>query len=278
MTVGTFTAIVQLVGQVQSPFRDISSVLTKYYETCAAAERIMEIEGIEEDCSSELTLSRELENFVSIKAENLSFSYGEEPVLRAASIEIKRGEIAVIKGISGIGKSTFFKLLLGILKPAGGSICINCENKSISAGRETRRMFAYVPQGNMILSGSIRRNITFLEDGGDDEKIVAAAKNACIWDFIQSLPDGLDTVIGENGMGLSEGQVQRIAVARAFFYDAPVILLDEATSALDEKTELEILQNVKSMKNKTCIIITHKKSAESICNREICLSDGKFSV
>lgn len=274
MTVGQLTAIVQLVGSVQSPFRDIAGIIPKFYATAASAERIMEIEQLDGDFSAEEDIPKG--DFVSVTADGVSFSYDDEAVLSGASLEVKRGEIAVLYGMSGKGKSTFFKLLLGILKPSDGRIAINFSDGSAPACAQLRKMFSYVPQGNMIISGTIRENIAFLDAGGDGERVVCAAKNACIWDYISELPDGLDTVLGEGGMGLSEGQVQRIAIARAFYHGAPIILLDEATSALDEATELEILKNIKAMKDKTCFIITHRPGAFEICDRKILLENKKF--
>ena len=274
MTVGQLTAIVQLVGSVQSPFRDIAGIIPKFYATAASAERIMEIEQLDGDFSAAEDIPKG--DFVSVTAEDVSFSYDDEAVLSGASLEVKKGEIAVLYGMSGKGKSTFFKLLLGILKPSDGRIAINFSDGSAPACAQLRKMFSYVPQGNMIISGTIRENIAFLDAGGDGERVVCAAKNACIWDYISELPDGLDTVLGEGGMGLSEGQVQRIAIARAFYHGAPIILLDEATSALDEATELEILKNIKAMKDKTCFIITHRPGAFEICDRKILLENKKF--
>lgn len=279
MTVGAFTAIVQLVGQIQSPFRDVASVIPKYYATCASAERIMEIEGIssDEDSGTSAKLPSESE-FVKISADGVNFSYGDEPVLRDVSFEVKKGEIAVLQGLSGIGKSTLLKIILGIIKPTGGAVTLDFKDLRLPADGGARGLFAYVPQGNLILSGSIRKNIAFFDDSADDEKIISAAKNACIWDFICSLPDGLDTEIGENGAGLSEGQVQRIAIARALYRGAPVILLDEATSALDESTEAQVLENIRKMKSKTCIIITHKDAALKICDKFLKLSNGVLEI
>jgi ATP-binding cassette subfamily B protein len=138
-------------------------------------------------------------------------------------------------------------------------------------------MFAYVPQGNFLLSGSIRENISFVRPDATDEEIMAAAKIACA-DFIDELPEGLDTMIGEKGLGLSEGQVQRVAIARAIICKCPIIILDEATSALDEATEIRLLKNIEHLKNKTCILISHKKAANKVCNKEVVIQDKKIIV
>lgn len=273
MSVGAFTAVIQLVGQIQSPFRDVASVIPQYYATCASAERIMEIENIcGDDCESGAPLPP-VEDFCTIRAENLSFSYGEEPILQNVNFEIKKGQTAVLQGLSGIGKSTLLKIVLGIISPSGGRAVLEFKNAAVPCKSNVRKMFAYVPQGNLILSGSIRKNIAFFDDNADEQKIISAAKNACIWDFISSLPNGLDTKIGERGLGLSEGQVQRIAIARAFYKEAPIILFDEATASLDESTETAVLENIRKI-GSTCIIITHKDAALKICDKHFCISDG----
>lgn len=275
MTAGQLTAIVQLTNAIQSPFRDIAAIVPNFYAAAASAERIMEIENIPSD---EKIAPLPKEPFSFVRAKNVSFSYEDNVVLKNASFEVKRGETAVLYGMSGKGKSTFFKLLLGILKPDTGEVLLNFSGKDVAAGASTREIFSYVPQGNMIISGTIFENISFFDDNADAEKVKKAAENACISDYISSLENGMNTVLGEGGTGLSEGQIQRIAIARAFYHDAPVILLDEATSALDEKTELEILKNIKAMEDKTCFIITHRPGAFDICDKKILLENCEFSV
>ena len=270
MTIGTFTAIIQLVGSIQSPFREISGVIPNFYATCASAERIMEIEKLGSDISNESEICDILpEKFEKIEAKNLSFSYGDKKVLSDVSFCINRSETAVIRGDSGIGKSTLLKIMLGILTASHGKIEVSGGGMAQNISAATRSLFSYVPQGNMILSGTILQNIAFMDENADRNKVEDAAKKACIWDYVSSLPDGFNTVLGEKGLGLSEGQVQRIAIARAFFCSAPIILLDEATSALDEPTEMRILDNIKKMKNTTCIIVTHRPAAETIADKII---------
>lgn len=274
MTVGTFTAIIQLVGDIQSPFREISGTLSGFFGTLASAERIMEIENLSSDDADDM----KIRNFEGLEIKDISFSYGEEVVFEKASLSIEKGDIAVISGPSGIGKSTLFKLLLGIFSPHDGEITVQADGLSIPLTASCRSLFAYVPQGNMIISGSIAKNIAFFEDCPSEEKLRDAAECACILDYIDSLPDGFDTVIGENGLGLSEGQVQRLAVARAMYYDAPVILLDEATSALDEAVEAQILSNIKMCTDKTCLIITHKDAAFGISTKNIRLDSHRLAI
>ncbi len=272
MTVGAFTAIIQLVNSIQSPFREISGTVSQFFAACASAERIMELEAV----SSDMPLGEAPKDFTKIKAEGMSFSYDGEKVLSDASFEINKGDILVVGGGSGKGKTTMFKLMLGMLSPQSGEINIYNNVEKIPATSQTRGLFAYVPQGNMIISGTIRKNIAFFDDEPDEEKIISAAQSACIYDYINTLADGLDTYIGEKGLGLSEGQVQRIAIARALYSDLPVILLDEATSALDEETEAKILSNIKSLNGKTCIIISHRRAAFDIATRRLRLENGRF--
>lgn len=272
MTVGTFTAIIQLVGAVQSPFREISGTVSKFFATLASAERIMDMENLPEDIKDD----GKIKDFSSIEIKDMSFSYGDGEIFAGANLSIQKGDIVVIRGISGQGKSTLFRLLLGIHKPNSGEISVCDGTKSIPLTASARELFAYVPQGNMIISGSIARNIAFFDENPDYDRLVRASECACIRELIDSLPNGFDTVIGENGMGLSEGQVQRLAVARAIYLDAPIILLDEATSALDDETETKILSNIKSLKDKTCLIITHKDAAFKISTKNVQINDGNL--
>lgn len=183
-----------------------------------------------------------------------------------------------ITGISGIGKSTLLKLLLGVLYPQKGNIYFALGDKKREADKGIRGLFAYVPQGNMLLSGTIRENVTFLNEDKSEEDINLAVKISCMEPFMEELPDGLNTVIGERGHGLSEGQIQRIAIARAILCDSPILLFDEATSALDESTEKELLENIKKLKNKTCIIISHKRAAVEACNKEVRIVGKKIEL
>ena len=272
MAFGTLTAIMQLVGQIQTPFRSLSGFIPKYYATLASAERIMELENIPDETETD---SCSYDEMKSIVIENMSFSYDNEEVFHNSNAVIDKGEFIAISGRSGIGKSTLIKLILGIISPTAGSIHIELnDNSNVPAGKSTRNLFAYVPQGNMILSGSIRENIAFSTEDIDDEKIEKSAKIAEIWDFISTLPEGMNTTLGENGLGLSEGQTQRVAIARAIYHDAPIILLDEATSALDEATEKAVIENIKNLKTKTCIFISHRPAVFDICSGKLNITNG----
>lgn len=271
MTFGTVSAILQLVNKIQSPFKDISSLIPKILSVSASTERILELEALKEDLTDGNEITRDIyEKIESIEFENVNFSYDEAPVLKNASFSIKKDEISVIGGESGAGKSTAIKLILGIITPQRGEIFIKTyDGTKIPLNNLTRNLFAYVPQGNLILSGTIRDNLMFGKKDATEEELIEASKTAQIWDFISSLEKGLDTELGEKGLGLSEGQVQRIAIARAILYGAPILLLDESTSALDANTEASLLRALKEMKNKTCIIVSHKKAAFDICDSVI---------
>lgn len=265
---GEFTAILQLVNQIQTPFKDVSSLVPQFFSVIASVERLLEIEDIKNEPNVDMiTDAKKLYgDMEEIVFDNVEFSYSSDAVVSGINMRIKKGECVVIGGESGAGKSTAIKLLMGIFNPSKGEIYIKTKSNRIPIGKQTRPMFSYVPQGNLILSGTIRENISFACDNASEEDIVKSAKIAQIWDFIQSLDDGLDTKIGEKGLGLSEGQTQRISIARAVLYDAPILLLDESTSALDSVTETELLKAIQSMTDKTCIIISHKQAAFDICD------------
>lgn len=276
MTYGTLTAVLQLVNQIQSPFAGLSSLFPQYYAMLASAERIIELENLPEEQKAAKALG--YADFQRLEVSGLRFGYGDKDVITRADFTLNRGETAALTGISGGGKSTLFMLLLGAYRPDGGEIRFVSRSEEYSPGQETRGIFAYVPQGNCLFSGTIRENIAFLNDTEiSDEAVMQAAKAACADEFITQLPEGLDTRIGENGHGLSEGQAQRIAVARALYSGAGFLLLDEATSALDEQTERKLLENISAMDGKTVLIVTHRPAALEICGRKLTLRNGVIS-
>lgn len=273
ITFGTLTALLQLVNQVQAPLTNLSGLMPKYYSMLSSAERVLEIENLPDEAQAQTDTAPAC-NFESARFRGVSFAYGQNEVFTDADFEIRKNDFVVISGISGIGKSTLFKLLLGVLTPDGGEITVTADGRTYPADKNTRGLFAYVPQGNLLFSGTVRDNIRFIKENATDEEVLRAAEIACADTFIDELPAGLDTLLGEGGSGLSEGQMQRIAVARAILTDAPVLLLDEATSALDEETEARLLSNIRALENKTCLIISHKKAAYAVCTRELTVKDG----
>lgn len=269
-TYGSFTAIMQLVSQVRQPFSTVSGLIPQYYNAMASAERIMEIEDMpdEEITDENLDYNAIYSKLQSIKINNLSFAYKRDKVFDSLNFEIEKGDFAAIVGHSGIGKSTLFKIMLGVYTPLSGSIDLVCEDGTYSCSINTRKLFSYVPQGNMIFSGTIKENVMFVNADVSEEKLQKALELSCVNEFVEKLPQGIDTVIGEKGLGLSEGQVQRIAIARALLSDAPILLLDEATSALDPVTEATVLENLKNLDSKTCMIVTHRRQALGVCNKK----------
>lgn len=280
MTFGTITAVLHLVGQVQAPFAGLTGIIPQFFTMTASCERLMEIESLPEE--KRFDAVGEPNEFRSARVEGLTFAYRKEdalvPVFANASLTIDRGDFVAVTGISGIGKSTFMKLLLGVYAPDSGSVSIETELGDIPASATSRSLFAYVPQGNMLLSGTVKENIAFWADNATDAMIERAARIACADGFIRELPQGYDTAIGEHGHGISEGQAQRLAVARALLLNAPVLLLDEATSALDGETEKQLLENLRSSGVETVIIITHKTAALGVCGKEMRIENGTINV
>lgn len=270
LTYGDVTAILALVSQIQTPFKNVSSLIPQAFAVSASIERLLELEQLKDEPLSSYSLpDNTYADMQEIVYDNVNFSYNSDSFISGINMKIKKGECVVIAGESGAGKSTAIKLLLGIMTPDSGRIYIKGQTLETEIGKDTRPLFAYVPQGNLILSGTIRENITFSNENACEEDIINAAKVAQIWDFIESLDKGLDTELGEKGLGLSEGQTQRISIARAILHDAPILLLDEATSALDSQTEMNLLKAIREMTDKTCIIISHKQAAFDICDSVI---------
>ncbi len=281
ITFGTLTALLQLVNQVQVPLSGLSGVLPKYYAMLASAERLMELHALPPDALPEKTdgvpdTAALRAGFSALTVENVGFSYGRAPVLAGASLTVRRGEFAVVSGASGIGKSTLFKLLLGVLQPQSGAVTVRTDAGAYPASRATRGLFAYVPQGYLLFSGTVRENLLLGAPDASDADIARALEISCADDFLRALPEGLDTRLGEGGYGLSEGQMQRLAVARALLTGAPVLLLDEATSALDAQTERRLLANLRAQSGRTCLLITHKTAALDLCDSSFTLRDGRL--
>lgn len=294
MSYGTLMAILQLIGQVQSPFANITSYLPRYYTMLASAERLMEVEAyplatgnIHEGVKAQGEIQRFYENdFRELSLEGAYFTYqppvedAQSPmpvVLEDVNLTIKKGEYLALTGPSGCGKSTILKLLMCLYPLDQGTISLN---KQMPLNASYRRLFAYVPQGNHLMSGTIGQIVAFLDGVGRDEedRIWKALHIACAKDFVKDLTLGLDTLLGEGGLGLSEGQMQRIAIARALYSDSPILMLDEATSGLDEEIEKQLLTNLRAMTDKTVLIVTHRSAVLAICDKEIMFAQGKVGV
>lgn len=303
---GTLMALLQLIGQIQTPFANITGYLPKYYAMIASAERLMEVERFADDGGSaasdtirqekglpeverladdrERTAGNTIQQkndrketfFMELGLRRAAFSYkseekGRTEVFENLDFTIHRGEFVAFTGSSGCGKSTVLKLLMSLYPLKSGEKYIEVSDREMVRELDAsfRKLFAYVPQGNLLMSGRIRDIVTFGEAEVSSDRIKKALDISCALDFVSELPQGVETVLGERGTGLSEGQMQRIALARAIYSDCPVLLLDEATSALDEQTEKRLLTNLRAMTDKTLIIVTHRQAALSVCDREV---------
>ena len=292
-TYGTFTGMLQLYSKVQSPFSSLASMIPGLISTMAAAERLMEIEAIpiekmadekELDDIGSLevaldTISSKVSsafNKPNIVFDNVSFAYkANNNILNNINLTIEAGETLAFVGPSGEGKTTMIRLILSLINPTEGNILLSEGYLVKDINRNYRELISYVPQGNTLFSGSIRDNLKYGNPNASDDEIKVALSNACALDFVNELENGLDTMIGEKGVGISEGQAQRIAIARSFLRERPILILDEATSALDPETEVNVLKAVRELPTKpTCIIITHRPSALNICNRIMKLEKG----
>ncbi len=277
ITYGTMVMFLQLTLTLSNSFNSILSVIPTTINLGTSAARIISLENLPEEKSTPTAEEKKFinSNFksgVSINCSNLTFSYSDKPserVLKNAGFSAGIGETIAIIGGSGIGKTTFFRLLLGLLEPTEGEITFKGNNnETIKAGPSTRELIAYVPQGNTIISGTVAENLRLIKKDATDEEIITALKLSCAYDFVSKLPQGINSQIGESGNGFSEGQIQRISIARALIKDAPILLFDEVTSALDEETEGRLLHNIQThFKNKTIIFVTHKLNALDISDK-----------
>ena len=272
ITYGTMTLFLQQRSSLSSAFSNIISIIPSFLNSSVSAHRIRELVELPKEVH--IPESSEMDAFVEdgfqVKMEDLNFSYiGDTKVITDSTFIACPGEIVALVGPSGEGKTTMIRLILGLVRPQEGKAMLVAANgKTIEMNAETRHLFAYVPQGNTILSGTIAENMRMVKEEATDEEIIEALKIACAWDFVEKLPDTINSSLGERGRGLSEGQAQRISIARAILRDAPILLLDEATSALDVTTERQVLRNIIQQKpNKTCIVTTHRPSVLNMCQR-----------
>lgn len=282
ITFGTMTLFVQLSGQLSSSFKSIVSLVPSAISATTSAGRIMEFFKIKDESDLEDDKAKLIQNNtqgkgLSVVLDDVEFSYNEnKTVFQHADIVANPGDIVALVGPSGEGKTTMIRLLLGLINTKSGNASIRDINGvSCKISSATRRFFAYVPQGNTIFSGTIAENMRMVKQDATDAEIVEALKAACAYDFVNKLPDGINSKVGERGSGFSEGQAQRLSIARALLRKSPILLLDEATSALDVFTERQVLRNIMNMGYaRTCIVTTHRPSVLTMCDRVYKIDSG----
>ena len=276
ITYGTMTLFLQISGQLTSSFSSLVSLFPSAISIATAAGRIMEITDLPLEENKDREKAEKMyksacDSGVTISCRNLAYTYsdGEAPVISDASFSAAPGETIAFVGPSGEGKTTLLRLILGLVEPCDGSITMQtADGRSLDVSESTRKFCSYVPQGNAIFSGCIADNLRIVLPEATDGQLIEALKTADAWEFIEKLPEGIYTQIGERGVNFSEGQIQRISIARALLRGAPVLVMDEATSALDAATENCVLENImKTYPNRTCVITTHRPSMLRYCTR-----------
>ena len=272
ITYGTMTLFLEQRSNLSGAFNSVLSIIPSFLSSSVSAHRIREL--VELPREVHLAESPELDAYAQdgfeVRMKDVDYAYVEDKqVITDSQFVAKPGEIVALVGPSGEGKTTMIRLILGLIRPDEGTVSLMASNgRAVEMNADTRHLFSYVPQGNTILSGTIAENMRVVKEDATDEEIIEALKIACAWEFVSKLPETINSSVGERGRGLSEGQAQRIAIARAVLRDSPVMLLDEATSALDVTTERTVLRNIVQQRpNKTCIVTTHRPSVLNLCQR-----------
>ena len=279
ITPGDLTAITSLIGTLQGSAMGLPMMLPQIFAVSASCDRIMELEVLPTQPEADPDARRELyDAMTGFTAEHLTFAYDRADVLTDVSLTIPKEGLTVIIGQSGIGKSTLLKLLLGLYKPRSGSLSIDTPSGPVPVDRSMRGLFSYAPQGNFLLSGTIRDNLTFTNPSATEEEIRAALHASALDEYVATLPMGLETVLMENGAGLSEGQAQRLSLARAIISGAPVLLLDEVTSSLDAATEKIVLERICTLPGRTCIAVTHRPAALALADHIIEVTEHGMTI
>ena len=279
---GTMTMFVSMAGSLRGSFSSILSLMPSAVRACVSAERIMEVvdlprESLEDEEEAQTIKKEAQEKGVYVRMEDVDFAYEEEKwIYQGASFRADPGEIVALIGPSGQGKTTTLNLLLGLDHPQKGRITVgNPGGQTLRASSSTRCLFSYIPQGNTLFSGTIAENMRMVKPEASDGEIIAALEAACAWEFVQKLEDGLNTQVRERGTRFSEGQKQRLSIARALLADAPVMILDEATSALDVATERRVLRRIiRKEPHRTVIVAAHRPSVFSMCSRVYKIQEG----
>lgn len=281
---GEMTLFLQQSGRLSSTFSALVSIIPSTISATISAKRLMEIIFLPKeplDIKTSEYLDKIQDKGFSLELEDVYFSYIQNKnVLVSSDLKANPGEIVALVGPSGEGKTTMIRLFLGLITPnQGNAYLIDYQGKKYHLDASTRSLFAYVPQGNTIFSGTIAENLRMVKEDASDEEIIEALRSACAYEFVSRLEGGINAKIGARGQGLSEGQCQRIAIARALLREAPILLLDEATSALDVSTERKVLNNIMiNHPNKTCIVTTHRPSVLNMCQRVYRVMDTRLKV
>ena len=284
ITYGEMTLFLSQGGKLSSAFNSLVGYIPHVLNSSVSAGRVLELVKLPRETHREQEsnqLRETMDQGFTVTLKDVFFRYVEDKtVLKESDFVAKPNEIVAIVGPSGEGKTTMLRLFLGLILPEKGSASLlDSEGNEVPMNADTRQFFSYVPQGNTIFSGTIADNLRLIKQDATDEEIVEALKIACAWDFVEKLPQGINAPVGERGRGLSEGQAQRIAIARAVLRDAPIMLLDEATSALDVETERKVLRSIIQKKpNKTCIVATHRPSVLTMCQRVYRVMDTKLTT
>mgnify|MGYP000777914570 FL=1 len=275
---GTMTLFLSQGAKLSSTFNALVRTVPSFLSASVSARRIRDLYALEpEPVLPDDGLDSLASQGFTVAVEDAGYAYvPHQPVLTHADFRAAPGETVALVGPSGGGKTTMIRLLLGLIRPAEGRAYLQAaDGRQVEVNAGLRRYFSYVPQGNTLLSGTIADNLRMVKPDASDAQLQAALEAACAWDFVSAMDGGLDASVGEHGHGLSEGQAQRIAIARALLRDAPVLLLDEATSALDVATERTILRNLAARyPHKTCIVTTHRPTVISLCRRVYQVSSG----
>ena len=273
---GEMTMFLQLSGMLGAAFSSIIGLVPSGISITTSAGRVMAVVELPEE-ETQLQSGFEQEEDYTLSLDAVNFHYeGGAPVLKQVNMEAKPGELVSLTGPSGEGKTTLLRIMLGLIYPSeGAASLIGSSGRKYPLCAATRKVFGYVPQGNQIFSGTIAENLRISRADATEEEMISALKAACAYDFVMALPDGLNHVVGGRDKRLSEGQAQRLAVARALLKKAPILLLDEATSALDMETEAKLLKNLMdSGMVKTCILVTHRPAGKDLCSRRYHIREG----
>ena len=284
---GSMTMFLQLASTLRGAFSSVTSLVQQAITITTSAGRIMAVEELPNE-NTEIPEGFDQEHQLGIALHQVSFRYQNgETVLQPFDFVSESGESIAVAGPSGEGKTTLLRLLLGLVEPCSGTARLTGDSgRSYTLGAGTRQAFSYVPQGNSILTGTVAENLRIIAPEATEEEMEQALKVACAWDFVSQFPDGLNHHLGAAGRGISEGQAQRLAIARALLRKAPILLLDEATSGLDVATERRLMENLQhSGLVRTCILVTHRPGSAKFCSRtyeihhgvvtEVCYGDNK---